>query len=106
MVCSIETVPPGALAARAARVMADRASADGPALRSAVPPLLGAGGGNSDLEATGTRLLSATVDCFHSPKGSRIRVIDLLAYTDVQAAPCRDAPDGEAASAGDREQPQ
>ncbi|MGV9455547.1 macro domain-containing protein [Streptomyces sp. NPDC003635] len=79
----------------------DRVSADGPTLRSVVLPLLGTGGGNSDLEATVTRLLSATVDYFHSHKGSRIRVVYLLAYTDVQAALCRDALDREAALAGD-----
>lgn len=79
----------------------DRVSTDGPALRSVVLPLLGTGGGNSDLEATVTRLVSATVDYFHSHKSSRIRVVYLLAYTDVQAALCRDSLDREAALAGD-----
>lgn len=79
----------------------DRLSAEGPALRSVVLPLLGTGGGNSDLEATVTRLLSATIGYFHSHKGSRIRVVYLLAYTDVQAALCREALAGEAALAGD-----
>ncbi|MEU5341862.1 macro domain-containing protein [Streptomyces sp. NPDC020766] len=79
----------------------DRVSADSSPLRSVVLPLLGTGGGNSDLEATVTRLLSATVDYFHSHKGSRIRVVYLLAYTDVQAALCRDALDREAGLTGD-----
>ncbi|MGW0733235.1 macro domain-containing protein [Streptomyces sp. NPDC002851] len=69
----------------------DRRAADGEPLRSLVLPLLGAGGGKSDLHKTVDTLLSATVDYFRSHPSSRIRVVYLLAHTDVQAAACEAA---------------
>lgn len=71
----------------------DRLAMAGEALRSVVLPLLGTGGGNSDLHKTVDTLLAATVSYFRSHAGSRIRVVYLLAYTDVQAAVCRAALD-------------
>ncbi|MEV5756518.1 hypothetical protein AB0L61_07115 [Streptomyces tendae] len=73
----------------------DRLAAAGEPLRSVVLPLLGTGGGNSDLIKTVDTLLAATVGYFQSHPATRIRVVYLLAYTDVQAAACRDALDRE-----------
>jgi hypothetical protein len=73
----------------------DRLATAGEALRSVVLPLLGTGGGNSDLHKTVDTLLAATVGYFRSRSASRIRVVYLLAYTDVQAAVCRTALDAE-----------
>ncbi|MFE6932465.1 macro domain-containing protein [Streptomyces sp. NPDC057699] len=72
----------------------DRLAAAGEPLHSVVIPLLGTGGGNSDLLKTVDTLLSAMVDYLQSHLESRIRVVYLLAYTDVQAAACRAALDG------------
>ncbi|MEU1179281.1 macro domain-containing protein [Streptomyces sp. NPDC005820] len=74
---------------------ADRLAAEGEALRSVVLPLLGTGGGNSDLRKTAERLLSSTVVYFRSHPASRIRIVYLLAHTDVQAAVCRAALEAE-----------
>ncbi|MEV5849803.1 hypothetical protein AB0M32_48370 [Streptomyces sp. NPDC051985] len=73
----------------------DRLAAIGEPLRSIVLPLLGTGGGNSDLPKTVERLLAAIIDYFRSHPASRARVVYLLAYTDVQAALCRSALDRE-----------
>ncbi|MFG3282969.1 macro domain-containing protein [Streptomyces sp. NPDC048111] len=75
----------------------DRLAAAGEPLRSVVLPLLGTGGGNSDLGKTVDALLAATVSYFRSHAASRIRVVYLLAYTDVQATVCRAALDSEPA---------
>lgn len=71
----------------------DRLADVGEALRSVVVPLLGTGGGNSDLPRTVDTLLAATVSYFEAHPTSRIRVVYLLAYTDVQEAVCRAALD-------------
>ncbi len=73
----------------------DRIAAAGEPLRSVVLPLLGTGGGSSDLLKTVDTLLAATVGYFQSHPASRIRVVYLLACTDVQAAACRAALDKE-----------
>lgn len=75
----------------------DRLAAAGEPLRSVVLPLLGTGGGNSDLGKTVDTLLAATMSYFRSHAASRIRVVYLLAYTDVQAAVCRAVLDSEPA---------
>ncbi len=75
----------------------DSLDAAGEALRSVVLPLLGTGGGNSDLHKTVDTLLAATVGFFRSHATSRIRVVYLLAYTDVHAAACRAALDADPA---------
>lgn len=72
----------------------DRLAEAGEPLRSVVLPLLGTGGGNSDLHRTVDTLLAATVSYFDSHPTSRIRIVYLLAYTDVQEAVCRTALDG------------
>ncbi|BCL21084.1 macro domain-containing protein [Streptomyces tuirus] len=71
----------------------DRLTVAGEPLRSVVLPLLGTGGGNSDLRRTVDTLLAATVSYFEAHPASRIRVLYLLAYTDVQEAACRTALD-------------
>ncbi|MFG2479216.1 macro domain-containing protein [Streptomyces fagopyri] len=71
----------------------DRLAEAGEPLRSVVLPLLGTGGGNSDLHRTVDTLLAATVSYFEVHPASRIRVVYLLAYTDVQEAICRTALD-------------
>ncbi|WP_329328062.1 macro domain-containing protein [Streptomyces luteogriseus] len=71
----------------------DRLTETGEPLRSVVLPLLGTGGGNSDLHRTVDTLLAATVSYFEAHSASRIRVVYLLAYTDVQEAVCRTALD-------------
>ncbi|MER7968224.1 macro domain-containing protein [Streptomyces sp. NPDC096080] len=71
----------------------DRLTVTGEPLRSVVLPLLGTGGGNSDLHRTVDTLLAATVSYFEAHPASRIRVLYLLAYTDVQEAVCRTAID-------------
>ncbi|MFJ8888954.1 hypothetical protein ACIRJR_36985 [Streptomyces sp. NPDC102402] len=73
----------------------DRIAGAGEPLRSVVLPLLGTGGGNSDLIKTVDTLLAATVGYFQSHPASPIRIVYLLAYTDVQAAACRAALDRE-----------
>ncbi|GLW10097.1 hypothetical protein Misp01_52260 [Microtetraspora sp. NBRC 13810] len=73
----------------------DRLATAGETLRSVVLPLLGTGAGNSDLHKTVNSLLAATVAYFRSHTASRIRVVYLLAYTDVQAAACRSALDAD-----------
>ncbi|MFL3865307.1 hypothetical protein LT966_01565 [Streptomyces griseobrunneus] len=73
----------------------DRITAAGEPLRSVVLPLLGTGGGNSDLLKTVDTLLATTAGYFRSHPTSPIRVVYLLAYTDVQAAACRAALDTE-----------
>ncbi|WP_046728982.1 macro domain-containing protein [Streptomyces humi] len=73
----------------------DRLAATDEPLRSVVLPLLGTGGGNSDLPKTVETLLAAVMGYFRSRPTSRVRVVYLLAYTDVQAALCRSALDGE-----------
>lgn len=69
----------------------DRIAEAGEPLRSVVVPLLGTGGGNSDLRHTVDTLLGAIVGYFEAHPASRIRVVYLLAYTDVQEAVCRNA---------------
>ncbi|AEN11324.1 hypothetical protein GTW44_13255 [Streptomyces sp. SID8360] len=71
----------------------DRLAEAGELLRSVVLPLLGTGGGNSDLQRTVDTLLAATVSYFEAHPASRIRIVYLLAYTDVQEALCRAALD-------------
>ncbi|MEW2399564.1 hypothetical protein [Streptomyces sp. NPDC046862] len=69
----------------------NRLADSGEALRSVVLPLLRTGGGNSDLHKTVDTLLATTVSYFRLHAASRIRVVYLLAYTDVQAAICKAA---------------
>ncbi|MEU9533630.1 hypothetical protein AB0D00_15115 [Streptomyces sp. NPDC048213] len=71
----------------------DRLAEAGEPLRSVVLPLLGTGGGNSDLHRTVDTLLAAAVSYFEAHPTSRIRIVYLLAYTDVQEAICRTALD-------------
>ncbi|RST11125.1 hypothetical protein E2C00_10040 [Streptomyces sp. WAC05374] len=71
----------------------DRLAAAGEELRTVVLPLLGTGGGNSDLQKTVETLLAATVEYFRLRPNSRIRVVYLLAYTDAQSAVCKAALD-------------
>ncbi|WP_329323183.1 MULTISPECIES: macro domain-containing protein [unclassified Streptomyces] len=68
----------------------DRLNSEGDVLRSVVLPLLGTGGGNSDLRATVASLVASAVAYFEAHRGSDIRTVYLLAYTDVQAAVCRE----------------
>ncbi|MEU1867858.1 macro domain-containing protein [Streptomyces gardneri] len=72
----------------------DRIAEAGESLRSLVLPLLGTGGGNSDLHRTVDTLLAAIVSYFEAYPASRIRAVYLLAFTDVQEAICRTALDG------------
>ncbi|MFE5919748.1 macro domain-containing protein [Streptomyces sp. NPDC056468] len=67
----------------------DRLNKEGEVLRSVVLPLLGTGGGNSDVRKTAESLVAAAVGYYRSHPTSRIRTLYLLAYTDVQAAVCR-----------------
>ncbi|MET9141528.1 macro domain-containing protein [Streptomyces parvulus] len=69
----------------------DQIAEAGEPLRSVVVPLLGTGGGNSDLRHTANTLLAAIVGYFEAHPASRVRVVYLLAYTDVQEAVCRTA---------------
>ncbi|MEV6739205.1 macro domain-containing protein [Streptomyces sp. NPDC051104] len=74
----------------------DRLNDAGEELRSVVLPLLGTGGGNSDLRKTAETLVAGVVGYFRSHVASRVRAVYLLAYTDVQAAVCRAVLDLEA----------
>ncbi|WP_314242698.1 macro domain-containing protein [Streptomyces kutzneri] len=76
---------------RNALTAVDRLNEEGEGLRSIVLPLLGTGGGSSDLQKTVDTLVAATVGYFRAHTASRIRTVYLLAYTDVQAAVCRTA---------------
>ncbi|MFB7578214.1 macro domain-containing protein [Streptomyces hydrogenans] len=67
----------------------DRLNEAGEELRSVVLPLLGTGGGNSDLGRTAEELASAAVGYFQGHPASRIRTVYLLAYTDAQVEVCR-----------------
>lgn len=67
----------------------DRLNETGEGLRSVVLPLLGTGGGNSDLGRTAEKLASAAVGYFQAHPVSRIRTVYLLAHTDAQAEVCR-----------------
>ncbi|MFE6492123.1 macro domain-containing protein [Streptomyces sp. NPDC057748] len=67
----------------------DRLNEAGEGLRSVVLPLLGTGGGNSDLGRTAEGLASAAVGYFQAHPASRIRTVYLLAYTDAQVEVCR-----------------
>ncbi|MFE9928902.1 macro domain-containing protein [Streptomyces sp. NPDC005533] len=67
----------------------DRLNEAGEGLRSVVLPLLGTGGGNSDLRRTAEGLAAAVAGYFQAHPASRIRTVYLLAYTDVQAEVCR-----------------
>jgi O-acetyl-ADP-ribose deacetylase (regulator of RNase III) len=78
----------------------DRLNEDGEGLRSVVLPLLGTGGGNSDVRKTAETLVAAAVDYFRSHPGSRVRIVYLLAYTEVQAAISRTVLDLEPGLAG------
>ncbi|MFC8793023.1 macro domain-containing protein [Streptomyces cinereoruber] len=75
----------------------DRLNEAGEGCRSVVLPLLGTGGGNSDLQRTAEELATAVVGYFQDHSASRIRTVYLLAYTDAQAEVCRSVlsmPDG------------
>ncbi|MEW2553054.1 hypothetical protein AB0957_15125 [Streptomyces zhihengii] len=67
----------------------DRLNQSGEALHSVVLPLLGTGGGNSDLRETAEILISSVIGYFQAHPGSKIRVVYLLGFTDIQAAVCR-----------------
>lgn len=69
----------------------DRLNDEGAALRSVLLPLLGTGGGSSDIEKTVDRLVSGVAEYFRTHQGSRVRTVYLLAYTDAQEAVCRTA---------------
>lgn len=71
----------------------DQLNREGEALRSVVLPLLGTGGGNSDVRETAETLTAATVGYFRERSASSIRTVYLLAYTDIQATICRNALD-------------
>lgn len=67
----------------------DRRNGAGEDLRSIALPLLGTGGGNSDLSKTVEVLAEAVEGYFRAHPDSGIRTVYLMAYTDIQAAVCR-----------------
>ncbi|WP_225827014.1 macro domain-containing protein [Streptomyces naphthomycinicus] len=67
----------------------DRLNEAGEPLRSVVLPLLGTGGGNSDLGRTAEELASAVLGYFQAHPASPVRTVYLLAHTDAQAEVCR-----------------
>jgi hypothetical protein len=81
----------------------DRLNEEGEVLRSIVLPLLGTGGGNSDLSKTVETLVAAAVGYFRSNAVSRIRTVYLLAYTDAQAVACRTALESQPGLVGSSE---
>jgi O-acetyl-ADP-ribose deacetylase (regulator of RNase III) len=61
------------------------------ALRSVVFPLMGVGQGRADLEKTVLALSTAAVDHLLDHRGSRVRNVYFLAYTDVELSACEAA---------------
>lgn len=73
----------------------DRLNNNGEKLRSAVVPLFGTGGGNSDLPRTAQLIVTACVDYLSSHRASQLRAVYLLAHTGAHVAACEDALAGD-----------
>lgn len=69
----------------------DRLNRKGEELRSVVLPLLGTGGGNSDLLRTAQMMVTGCADYLLSHRGSDLRRIYLLAHTGAHVAACKAA---------------
>lgn len=69
----------------------DRLNRNGEHLESVIIPLLGTGGGNSDLPRTARVMISTCVDYLLSHRDSEVQVIYLLAHTGAHVAACEHA---------------
>jgi O-acetyl-ADP-ribose deacetylase (regulator of RNase III) len=67
----------------------DRLNAAGEDLRTVVMPLLGTGNGGGDPERTAVMMVESALDYLRSNSASRVRVLYLLAFTDVEERICR-----------------